>query len=39
MLRIFAISLFVDYLYTRAFTLIFFMWDYFYVFMCAGDMV
>ena len=32
MSRIFSISLFVYYLYTCAF-----MWDYFNVFMCVGD--
>ena len=37
MLRIFTISLCAYTLYTRQFPLIFFMWDYFYVFMCVGD--
>ena len=37
MLRIFANSLFTYSLYTHAIALIFIMWDYFYVFMCVGD--
>ena len=37
MLRIFAISLFAYSLYIRAFSLIFVTWNYFYVFMYAGD--
>ena len=37
MLRIFSNSLFALYLYTCTCALIFFMWDYFYVFMRAGD--
>ena len=36
-LRIFVISLVAFMLYTRAFALIFVMWDYFGVFMCTGD--
>ena len=37
MLRILSISLCAYTLYTRQLSLIFVMWDYFYVFMCAGD--
>ena len=37
MLRIFANPLFAHYLYSRSFTWIIAMWDYFSIFMCAGD--
>ena len=37
MLRIFAISLFVYYLYTCTFTYIFAIWGYVFVLTCAGD--
>ena len=37
MLRIFANSLVAYFFYTRAFILIFFMWDYLLLFLCAGD--
>ena len=37
MLRIFTNSLFLFFLYTCTYALIFVMWDYFYVFMCASD--
>ena len=38
MFRIFAIWLFAYSVYRHAIALILIMWDYFYVFMCAGDM-
>ena len=37
MLKIFSSPLFAHDLYSRAFSLIFIMWDYFSIFMYAGD--